>query len=73
MARTIVEWENVPKKRGSRSALVGTLKEMYEEDQRNSDVSGNVDDDAYYLGRMDAVHDVLYSFGWRVKRDDQGQ
>lgn len=67
MATTIVEWEHVPDRRGSRSKLVLELKAAYEEDQRNDDKCGSSDDCSYYCGRMDAVHDILYTYGWRVK------
>lgn len=67
MATTIVEWEEVPNKRGSRSQRSFELKAMYEEDQRNDDKCGDSDDCSYYCGRMDAVHDILYTYGWQVK------
>lgn len=67
MATTIVEWEEVPGRRGSRSKRVIELKAMFEEDQRNDDKCGDSDDCSYYCGRMDAVHDILYTYGWRVK------
>lgn len=65
MARTTIIWTKTPEsKRPSRKRIVKTLKEMFEHDYRDYDKAGDVDDAAYYAGRLDAVHDLLYSFGW---------
>ena len=72
MATTHVEFEPVSGGFGpsyKTDVLVRNLKARYNEDQANEDKCGSVDDACYYQGRMDAVADLLYEYGWRVKRE----
>lgn len=49
------------------NGVVKMLKTEYGVNQRDEDKSGDVEDAAYYQGRKDAISDVLYSLGWKVK------
>ena len=69
MATTRVEWEESPCDEPAPIELVRRLKADYETNQRDEDKAGDVDDAIYYQGRMDSLADVLYSLGWKVRRD----